>query len=138
MPAAPGFWLHDGLLAKALSPLSIIGSALTARRVARTGWQAPVPVVCCGNVTIGGAGKTTLVLDIVHRLSGRDVHVLLRGYGGSAHGVHRVERGDPAAVVGDEALLLAPVAPTWIGGDRAASAKAAIQAGAKILLMDDG
>jgi tetraacyldisaccharide 4'-kinase len=138
MPAAPAFWSHDGMLAKALSPLSVIGSALTARRVARTGWQAPVPVVCCGNVTIGGAGKTTLVLDLVHRLSGRDVHVLLRGYGGSAHGVRRVEPGDPAAVVGDEALLLAPLAPTWIGGDRAASAKAAIQAGAKILLMDDG
>ncbi len=138
MPAAPGFWLHDGVLAKALSPLSVIGSALTARRVARRGWRAPVPVMCCGNASVGGAGKTTLVLELAHRLSGRGVHCLLRGYGGLARGVRRVEPGDPATLVGDEALLLALVAPTWIGADRSASAKAAVRDGARILLMDDG
>ena len=138
MPTAPSFWSHDGPLARALSPLSAIGSALTARRVARPGWQAPVPVVCCGNVTVGGAGKTTLVLDLAHRLSGRTVHILLRGYGGASRGAHRVAPDDPVSLVGDEALLLARVAPTWIGADRAASARAAIQAGAEILLMDDG
>jgi tetraacyldisaccharide 4'-kinase len=138
MPGAPEFWQHNGLLAKALSPLSIIGSALTARRVARPGWRAPVPVICCGNASVGGAGKTTLVLELAHRLSGRGVHCLLRGYGGSARGVRRVEPDDLAALVGDEALLLAQVAPTWIGADRGASAKAAIRAGARVLLMDDG
>jgi tetraacyldisaccharide 4'-kinase len=138
MPAAPAFWSHDGLLARALSPLSAIGSALTARRVARPGWHAPVPVVCCGNVTVGGAGKTTLVLDLANRLSGQGVHILLRGYGGSARGVHRVQADDPVTLVGDEALLLTQAAPTWTGADRAASAKAAIEAGARILLMDDG
>jgi tetraacyldisaccharide 4'-kinase len=138
MPATPGFWLHDGLLAKALSPLSIIGSALTARRVARRGWRAPVPVICCGNASVGGAGKTTLVLELAQRLSDRGVHCLLRGYGGSARGVRRVEPDDPATLVGDEALLLAQVAPTWIGADRAASARAAVRAGARVLLMDDG
>ena len=135
---APGFWSRDGVLARALSPLSAIGSALTARRVARPGWTAPVPVICCGNVTIGGAGKTTLVLDLAHRLAGRGVHILLRGYRGSARGVHRVQPGDPASLVGDEALLLAQAAPTWIGADRAASARAAVAAGVRILLMDDG
>jgi tetraacyldisaccharide 4'-kinase len=138
MPAAPGFWRHDGLLAKALSPLSIIGSAVTAWRVAQPGWRAPVPVICCGNATVGGAGKTTLVLELAHRLSGGGVHCLLHGYGGSARGVRRVEPDDPATLVGDEALLLAKVAPTWIGADRAASAKAAVRAGARVLLMDDG
>jgi tetraacyldisaccharide 4'-kinase len=138
MATAPSFWSHDGLLARALSPLSAIGSALTARRVARPGWLAPVPVICCGNVTVGGAGKTTLVLDLAQRLSDGGVHILLRGYGGSSRGVHRVASDDPALLVGDEALLLAQVAPTWTGADRAASAKAAIQAGARILLMDDG
>jgi tetraacyldisaccharide 4'-kinase len=138
MPTAPAFWSHDGLFAKALSPLSGIGSALTARRVAHPGWRAPVPVVCCGNVTLGGAGKTTLVLDLAHRLSGRAVHILIRGYGGASRGVHRVLPGDPASLVGDEALLLAQVAPTWTGADRASSARAAIEAGAKLLLMDDG
>jgi tetraacyldisaccharide 4'-kinase len=140
MPGAPSFWSHDGVLARVLSPLSEIGAALTARRVARPGWRAPVPVICCGNVTVGGAGKTTLVLDLAHRLvrRGRTVHVLLRGYGGSSRGVHRVATDDPAALSGDEALLLAAVAPTWIGADRAATARAAIEAGADMLLMDDG
>jgi tetraacyldisaccharide 4'-kinase len=140
MPGAPSFWSHDGVAARLLSPLSVVGAALTARRVARPGWQAPVPVICCGNVTVGGAGKTTLVLDLARHLveRGRAVHVLLRGYGGSARGVHRVAQDDPAALVGDEALLLAAVAPTWIGGDRAASGRAALGAGADVLLMDDG
>jgi tetraacyldisaccharide 4'-kinase len=138
MPTAPAFWSHDGLLARTLSPLSAIGSALTARRVARAGWRAPAPVLCCGNVTVGGAGKTTLVLDLARRLSGRGVHILLRGYGGASRGVHRVAPDDPAALVGDEALLLAQVAPTWTGADRSASAGAAVKAGARILLMDDG
>jgi len=138
MPAAPAFWSHDGALARALSPLSSIGAALTARRVARPGWRAPVPVVCCGNVTLGGAGKTTLVLDLAHRLSDHEVHILLRGYGGASRGVHRVAPGDPASLVGDEALLLAQAAPTWTGADREASARAALRTGAKILLMDDG
>ncbi|HEY0183066.1 MAG TPA: tetraacyldisaccharide 4'-kinase [Rhodopila sp.] len=138
MPAAPSFWSNGGPLAGALSPLSAIGAALTARRVARPGWQAPIPVVCCGNVTVGGAGKTTLVLDLAHRLSDRGVHILLRGYRGASRGVHRVTPEDPAALVGDEAMLLAAVAPTWTGADRAASARAAVDAGARILLMDDG
>jgi tetraacyldisaccharide 4'-kinase len=138
MPHAPSFWSHDGLLARALSPLSTIGSAITARRVARPGWTAPVPVICCGNVTVGGAGKTTLVLDLARRLSGRSVHILLRGYGGASKGTHRANLNDPVSIVGDEALLLVQAAPTWIGADRAASARAAIQAGARVLLMDDG
>jgi len=112
MRAAPSFWLHDGPLARALSPLSAIGTAVTARRVARPGWRAPVPVVCCGNVTIGGAGKTTLVLDLARRLSHRSVHILLRGYGGSSRGTHLVAPDDAAALVGDEALLLVQAAPT--------------------------
>ncbi|WP_428493066.1 tetraacyldisaccharide 4'-kinase [Rhodopila sp.] len=138
MPTAPSFWLRNGILASALSPLSAIGAALTAARVARPGWQASVPVICCGNVTVGGAGKTTLVLDLARRLSHRNVHVLLRGYRGTSRGVHRVAPGDGVALVGDEALLLAQVAPTWIGADRAASARAAIAARAEILLLDDG
>ena len=138
MLAAPKFWAHDGWLARALSPLSAIGSIITARRVRRPGWRAPVPVVCCGNVTSGGAGKTTLVLNLAERLRDRTPHILLRGYGGSVRTVRRVQPDDPASLVGDEALLLARIAPTWVGADRAASANAAVQAGAGILLMDDG
>ncbi len=99
-----------------------------------------MPVICCGNVTVGGAGKTTLVLDLAGRLHARGVaaHILLRGYGGTVRGPYCVAPGDPASVVGDEALLLAKVAPTWVGADRAASARAAVADGAQVLLLDDG
>lgn len=140
MPHPPGFWRRDGMLPRLLSPLGAITAAVTARRMARPGWHAPVPVICCGNVTVGGAGKTTLALDLGQRLlaRGRRAHFLLRGYGGTVRGTHRVGPEDTATAVGDEALLLAAVAPTWIGGDRAASAQAAVAEGAQILLMDDG
>jgi tetraacyldisaccharide 4'-kinase len=138
----PGFWQKDGgsVLPALLSPVAALTAAVTARRVARPGWKAPVPVICCGNVTVGGAGKTTLALDIAARLLARGiaVHVLLRGYGGSSFGMRRVLQDDPASLVGDEALLLAALAPTWIAADRAASARAALAAGAQALLMDDG
>src|SRR5271166_4949793 len=136
----PGFWCRDGVLPRLLLPLAAVTAAVTARRVAKPGWHAPVPVICCGNVTIGGAGKTTLALDLGARIAARGqmVHFLLRGYGGSVRGPHRVAADDTAAEVGDEALLLAAVAPTWTGADRAASARAAVAAGAQVLVLDDG
>jgi tetraacyldisaccharide 4'-kinase len=137
---APAFWQQDGLVPRLLAPLAAVTAAATARRVARTGWHAPVPVLCCGNVTVGGAGKTTLVLDLARRLAarGQSVHILLRGYGGRVRGPHRVAPGDTASDVGDEALLLAAVAPTWVGGNRAESARAAVTDGAGVLVLDDG
>ncbi len=142
MPGAPAFWKRDGntLPQLVLRPLGAVTAALTARRLAQAGWQAPVPVICCGNVTVGGAGKTTLALDLLRRLNGRGVHAhaLLRGYRGSVHGAHRVAPSDDARRVGDEALLLAQLAPTWVGADRATSARAAIAAGAEVLVLDDG
>src|SRR3984957_10247094 len=136
----PGFWRRDGLLPRLLLPLAAGTAAVTAWRVSQPGWHAPVPVICCGNVTVGGAGKTTVALDVGARLvaRGKAVHFILRGYGGSVHGPHRVVAGDTAAGVGDEALLLAEGAPTWTGADRAASARAAVAAGAQVLVMDDG
>ncbi|HKM63649.1 MAG TPA: tetraacyldisaccharide 4'-kinase [Acidisphaera sp.] len=136
----PGFWTQDGVVPSLLSPLSRVVAEVTARRVARPGWRAPVPVICCGNVTVGGTGKTTVALDLLARLRARGIaaHALARGYKGSARGVLRVSPQDSVALVGDEALLLAQAAPTWIGADRAASARDAIFAGAQALVMDDG
>lgn len=140
MPRAPRFWTTDGVLARTLAPLSPITRYLTARRVARQGWVAPVPVICCGNVTVGGAGKTTLAIDLMRRLTrlGHRPHALLRGYGGSSRGVLGVRPEHDATMVGDEALLLAAEGPTWIGADRGASGRAAVEAGASVLVMDDG
>src|SRR5690348_5453611 len=133
---APAFWARGGgwLAPTLLAPFAALTAAATAWRVARPGWRAPVPVTCCGNVTVGGAGKTTVALDIGRRLVARglDPHFLSRGYGGSARGVRRVRPGDPVALVGDEALLLAEVVPAWTGADRAATAQAAIAEGARV------
>jgi tetraacyldisaccharide 4'-kinase len=137
----PAFWARDGVLPRLLAPVAAAVAAATARRVARPGWRAPVPVLCCGNAGLGGAGKTTVVLDLARRLRARglDAHCLTRGYGGRARGVLRVdpERQD-STLVGDEPLLLSETAPTWVGADRAAAARAAVAAGAEVLLMDDG
>jgi tetraacyldisaccharide 4'-kinase len=137
----PAFWHTGGPLAAALAPLGIATRLLTARRVARPGWHAPVPVLCCGNATVGGAGKTPLCLDLLARLraAGIDAHAITRGYGGRLPGPTRVDpETHTAADVGDEALLLAQAAPTWAGADRAAAARAAIAAGATAIVMDDG
>jgi tetraacyldisaccharide 4'-kinase len=139
---APGFWVGSGGIAPLLlTPLSAIYAGATARRMARRGWQAPVPVICCGNATAGGAGKTTVALDIGRRLADRGIaaHFLLRGYGGSLRGPVRVDPdAHDSTQVGDEALLLAETRPTWISGDRGAGAQAAVAAGAQAIVMDDG
>jgi len=136
----PGFWQADGAIARLLSPAAALVAAVTARRVARAGWRAPVAVICCGNAGVGGAGKTTVALDLLRRLSVRGVavHALTRGHGGRGRGVLRVRPDTPAALAGDEALLLAACAPTWVSADRAAGARAAIGAGAACRVMDDG
>jgi tetraacyldisaccharide 4'-kinase len=121
-----------------LTPLSWAWAGVTARRLANARPVDPgVPVICVGNLTMGGAGKTPVVREIASRLGG---HVLSRGYGGALAGPARVdpERHD-AAAVGDEPLMLAATGlPTWIARDRAAGALAAAQAGAPVVVMDDG
>lgn len=111
------------------------------RRGATRPWRAPVPVICVGNLTVGGTGKTPVAITLARRLiaAGAKPHMLTRGYRGQLQGPVRVEpaRHD-AWAVGDEALLLARVAPTWVSRDRVAGAKAAVAAGAQAIVMDDG
>lgn len=138
---APDFWWQakPGWQAKALAPLGALYAAITARRMARPGFRAAVPVLCCGNPTVGGSGKTILALDLGARLlaRGRKPAFLTRGYGGRQAAPMRVDKPDFAAF-GDEALLLAALAPTYVGADRAAGARLAIADGADVLIMDDG
>ncbi len=138
----PGFWWRKAGLASALlSPLAAGYGAIAARRMTRTGARAGVPVICIGNFTLGGAGKTPTAIAIARTLreGGERVFFLTRGYGGSASGPKLVDaEADRADVVGDEALLLARVAPTIVARDRVAGASAAKAHGAQVILMDDG
>lgn len=142
---APRFWSsgsRGGAVAALLAPLGWAYGLGTAVRLAvgrRS--SAGVPVICVGNVTAGGAGKTPVVRDLARRLLARGckVHVLSRGYGGWVRDPHRVDpASDTAREVGDEPLMLAGDVPTWVGADRRALAKAAVEAGAEVLITDDG
>jgi tetraacyldisaccharide 4'-kinase len=141
---APDFWQSGkkGVLVTLLSPLGWLYGLVTKTRLANTtAWASPVPVICVGNLVIGGTGKTPLALDLAKRLQvkGRTVHFLSRGYGGQEEGPLRVELEKHGFEhVGDEPLLLAAQAPTWVSRERRAGCIAAARAGADIIIMDDG
>ena len=125
-----------------LRPASWVWTWETRRRIAHGRPVDPgAPVICVGNLTLGGSGKTPVVRAISRRLAGegRRVHVLMRGYGGRLRGPVRVDpAAHTAADVGDEALMLARDAAVWVARDRAAGATAAAGAGAEVIVMDDG
>ena len=118
---APGFWWKKpGAAAALLSPFAAIYGAVSVRRLAQPGPRADVPVICLGNLTVGGAGKTPVAIAVARLLiaAGEKPMFLTRGYGGSIAGPVAVTAQHSAAEVGDEPLLLARVAPTVVARDR--------------------
>jgi len=138
----PAFWWRKaGLRAALLSPLAAGYGAIAARRMARAGERVGIPLLCVGNFTLGGAGKTPTAMLLAKLLAeaGEKVFCLSRGYGGSAAGPKLVDaHTDTAASVGDEALLLARAAPTIIARNRVEGAALARAKGAAAVVMDDG
>lgn len=142
----PGFWYPDGEAppwqALALSPLSAIYARATARRVAqKPTYHSDIPIICVGNLNVGGTGKTPTVIALAELLlrEGGNPCIVSRGYGGSEAGPTLVDPArHGAAEVGDEPLLMAAFAPVWIARDRAAGVQAAEAQGATAILLDDG
>lgn len=139
----PAFWAAgpDHPAARCLAPVGAAYGALVARRMDRPGVRAGCPVLCLGNFTLGGAGKTPAALALASLLAalGRTPAFLSRGYGGRTAGPMRVvlDRHD-AEAVGDEPLLLARRAPTVVARDRPAGAALCRALGADTIVMDDG
>jgi tetraacyldisaccharide 4'-kinase len=141
----PAWWYRDrpSGIAACLAPLaSVYGWAATTRYARTQPYRSRLPVICAGNFTAGGTGKTPLVMHLCERLrtDGHHPVALTRGYGGRHAGPHRVGDADTADDVGDEALLLARAAPTLIARDRGAGARAAeaMPGPVSVIVMDDG
>ncbi|MEZ5787859.1 MAG: tetraacyldisaccharide 4'-kinase [Xanthobacteraceae bacterium] len=140
MREPPFWWQEPGTCAQALAPLAALYGAIAGARLARSGRRVDVPVICVGNLTVGGGGKTPTAIAIARMLlgAGRRPAFLTRGYGGRCTGPALVAPNGNAVEFGDEPLLLARIAPTIVARDRYAGARAAVDGGADVIVMDDG
>ncbi|HUO94488.1 MAG TPA: tetraacyldisaccharide 4'-kinase [Rhizomicrobium sp.] len=139
---APEFWSRPSLAATALSPIGWIYGAITDwKRTHASPYRARAKVICVGNLTAGGSGKTPIVEAIVRNLKAQGVHVVVlsRGYGGHLAGPIMVNpQIHTAGDVGDEPLMLSATAPVIVARDREKGAILADIEGADIIVMDDG
>lgn len=137
----PKFWKKRNLLSDLLLPFSWIYGAATALRI-KMGkpYIADCPVICVGNLTAGGTGKTPVSLSIAKIVQdmGKNPFFITRGYGGKLKNIIVNSKIHTAVESGDEPLLLAASAPTAVNPDRAAAARLACSSGADMLIMDDG
>jgi tetraacyldisaccharide 4'-kinase len=128
-----------------LAALFALGAGVRAAAY-RRGWRRPrqlgVPLIVVGNISVGGTGKTPLVLWLVHRLQARGLHpgIVTRGYGGQARRPRRVQAASSALEVGDEALLLYQRGgcPVAVGRDRVRAARLLLRAQVNVIVADDG
>ena len=148
----PRLWYRPTLAAALLPllPLSWLFRLIVGlrRRLYRHGLmraeELPVPVIVVGNLTVGGSGKTPLVLWLVEQLrqAGKRPGIISRGYKGLAEGAHAVDPTTNALSVGDEPLLLArrSGAPVFVGRDRIAAGRALLAAhqDCDVIVSDDG
>ena len=137
----PSFWHADGFIPKLLEPLAQLYKCLSfLERSLRSKTKIDVPVLCIGNLVSGGAGKTPIALSIGQKLNVKhNISFLTRGYGGIEAGPIEVNPDEHSSYeVGDEALILSEVGPTWVSRNRIAGAIAAKNAGFEIVIMDDG
>lgn len=151
---SPGFaashWYRLSALSLLLYPFGLVyGLMMRLRRLLYrlnvvSSVRLPVPVIVVGNLTVGGTGKTPLVLWLAAELQrqGRRPAILCRGYGGADAGPRAVLGDDDPGRVGDEPLLLAARGgcPVWIGRDRAAAGAKMLgeHSDRDVIICDDG
>ncbi len=142
---APDFWdrgdLYSRLARTVLSPIgAIYGATVQWKAKHATPYRASIPVICVGNISAGGTGKTPVAIAVAEALGARGHKpvFLSRGYGGRLRGPIFVSSEHSATDIGDEPLLLARSAPTIVARDRRAGAEQAANTGADVIVMDDG
>lgn len=140
--APPFWWEKPDWRAYGLYPLSRLYGFIAARRMIKARRsRLDVPVLCVGNFTVGGTGKTPVAIALAKQA--RKMHLtpgfLSRGYGGSIHEPHVVDsKQDSARQVGDEPLLLSDHAITAITPNRLAGGRLLMEHGCDLIIMDDG
>lgn len=147
----PDFWYPEpsatqpqpwsgAMLETCLRPVAAAYAYFGRRRIKRTtAAHASVPVICIGNLTLGGTGKTPTAIAVAEIITGWGLKpvFLTRGYGGTVKGPLKVDTQD-AADIGDETALLSTHATTIVSRDRPAGATLAVRTGADVIIMDDG
>lgn len=139
---APFFWYQPkSFYSTILSPLSwLYERAAKIHRISCKPQKFSIPLLSIGNITSGGAGKTPIAIALGDLLQKRGfkVHFVTRGYGGKVIGPLKVDPSvHQASMVGDEPLLLAQQAPTWVAKDRPKGVEKAIESGAEVIILDD-
>ncbi len=139
----PSFWYQPPrFLSTFLWPLSwIYGKGGKTLSLLKKSHRFPVPILSVGNIVCGGAGKTPLAIALARLLQTRgiNVHFVTRGYGGTQKGPLKINPSYHTSVeVGDEPLLLAQQAPTWIAKERPLGVQKAMEEGAHLIILDDG
>jgi len=141
----PGWWYGEAtatsLMPRLLSPFAWVYGAVAKHRLQRKPKPSPLPVICVGNLTAGGSGKTPMVRELTARLRalGERPAVLSRGHGGKQKGPVWVDTAlHSASDVGDEPLMLAQDALVMVARDRHAGSQAIAQSDATVIVLDDG
>ncbi|MDP3532515.1 MAG: tetraacyldisaccharide 4'-kinase [Alphaproteobacteria bacterium] len=137
----PTFWAKRTFLSYLLAPIGFLYKQGTSiRQFIKKPYKIPIPVICVGNINVGGVGKTPLSIAIAEHLieQGFSPHFITRGYGRKVHGSFQVQPNHHAEEVGDEALLLSKIAPVWVAKSRTEVALLAFEQGATHLVLDDG
>ncbi|MBR1600900.1 MAG: tetraacyldisaccharide 4'-kinase [Alphaproteobacteria bacterium] len=137
----PKYWQSNSLTSKFLSPFgAIYGFATQLRLRLKSPRKVSIPVICIGNITAGGTGKTPVSLSIAKLLTNEMYHPFFvsRGYGGKLQNVIVNSKKHTAKDVGDEPLLLSKQAPVVVNANRYEAAQKAVEQGADVIIMDDG